>query len=567
MDAEYLPTFEFEGNLQKISLPMLIAHILDERLTGMLHIEAEETTQWIYFEDGFPAGVHAPHSQDFLGSVLLEMGILDDAGFNESLMIIAQTKQLQGEILLKTGKITEEQLEHALSLQLARKLAKMFTLKTGDYRFVEDEDLPSPMEPIRINPYSLILNGIKNCYSTDDLKKGLGSLVGKSCKLTSEFHERRDLFELPVDEMNEVALLREFHLPQDFVRRSDQGTTWAMMMLMALQSCGMLELGRPDQAIEFAAASVKPPEPASGAHPGAAHKPREQSGTRGEPAQRPAPIPAAARPQKAARPATPPKSKPRKAAARPSPQKTAGSKVPRDLTKKIQEKHRNIQSVNLFEVLEVSAKASTEQIKRSFLKLAKTFHPDLVASSGDKAIIDRMDEIFARLNEAHEILTDPKRRMEYERALAAENRPTGARPQEARIHYEKTLVFYKKKDYHNAAKTIQRATELDPENADYLAYQAWIDFQKCEQNEANTRKTKSDLYQIVRMNKKSFPAVRFLSLLYNKLGDMDDYEKCLLMASRLNSKDIEVTRELRLLQTRKKKAAKHGRFLGIKFKK
>lgn len=537
MDAEYLPAFEFEGNLQKLSLPVLIAYILDEKLTGMLHIQAEGAAQWIYFEDGFPAGVHAPLSQDFLGSVLMEMGILDDAGFNESLMIMAKTKQLQGEILLKTGKITEEHLEHALSLQLARKLAKMFSLKTGAYQFTEDEELPPPMEPIRVNPYSLILNGIKNCYSTNDLKKGLGPLVGRSCKLSELFSRRRELFQLPPDELAELEALGEFRLPQEFVRRSGLGTTWAMMILMTLLACGMLELGTPDQAVALPAASLRPP----------------------------APRPAPARPTRPAKPAAPPKPGP--AAARPAAQKAAASKVPRDLVKKIQEKHLKIQAVDLFEVLEVSPKADTEQIKKSFLRLAKIFHPDLVANSGDEQLAEKMDDIFSRLNEAHEILTDSKRRMEYESALAEEDRPTGARPKEAKLHYEKAVVFYKKKDYNNAAESIRWATEMDPKNADYLAYQVWINYQKCEQNEEDTRKAKGDLYQIVRMNKKSFPAVRFLSILYKKLRDIDDYEKCLLMASRLNPRDVEVARELRLLQARKQKEAKRGKFLGIKFRK
>ncbi len=536
MDTEYLPSFEFEGNLKELPLPVLIAHLLDEKLTGMLHIEAEGASQWIYFEDGFPAGVHAPLSQDFLGSVLMEMGILDDAGFNESLMIMAKTKQLQGEILLKNGKITEEQLEHALSLQLARKLAKMFAIKTGGYHFVEDEELPPPMEPIRVNPYSLILNGIKNCYSTDDLKKGLGPLVGKSCKLSEVFTERRELFQLPPDELAELEVLQELRLPQEFVRRSGLGTTWAMMILMALLACGMLELGAPDQATAIPAARAKPAAP---------------------PPQEPAARPAPARPKPKPGPKTSP----------PPAQKATASKVPSDLTRKIQEKYQKVKDVDLFQVLEVSPKADAAQIKKSFLRLAKTFHPDLVANSGDAELVDQMDDIFARLNEAHEILTDSRRRMEYESALAEEDQPTGARPQEAKIYYEKAVVFLKKKILDKAAESIRWAAELDPKNADYLAYQVWINYQKCEQNQQDTQKAKHDLYQIVRMNKNSFPAVRFLSILYKQLGDRDDYEKCLLMANRLNPRDVETTRELRLLQARKQKEAKRGKFLGIKFRK
>ena len=100
VNEQYADSFQRKGSLEQTPLPQLIALILEDKLTGILHIEADDAKHWIYFEDGFPAGVHAPKSQDFLGVVLRELNYIDDTAFNMSLMEMAKTKQLQGQILL-----------------------------------------------------------------------------------------------------------------------------------------------------------------------------------------------------------------------------------------------------------------------------------------------------------------------------------------------------------------------------------------------------------------------------------------------------------------------------------
>lgn len=61
-----------------------------------------------------------------------------------------------------------------------------------------------------------------------------------------------------------------------------------------------------------------------------------------------------------------------------------------------------------YEVLGVSRNASEEEIKRAFRKLAFQYHPDHNKNSG-------AEEKFKELNEAYQILSDPKKRMSYDR--------------------------------------------------------------------------------------------------------------------------------------------------------
>lgn len=62
-----------------------------------------------------------------------------------------------------------------------------------------------------------------------------------------------------------------------------------------------------------------------------------------------------------------------------------------------------------YEVLGVSRKATQEEIKRAYRRLAKKYHPD--RNKGDKAAEEKFKEVQA----AYEILSDPKKREEYDR--------------------------------------------------------------------------------------------------------------------------------------------------------
>lgn len=63
-----------------------------------------------------------------------------------------------------------------------------------------------------------------------------------------------------------------------------------------------------------------------------------------------------------------------------------------------------------YKILGVSEEASAEQIKKAYKKLARKYHPDL--HPGDKS----MESKFKEINEAQSVLTDPKKRADYDYA-------------------------------------------------------------------------------------------------------------------------------------------------------
>src|ERR671920_904163 len=67
-----------------------------------------------------------------------------------------------------------------------------------------------------------------------------------------------------------------------------------------------------------------------------------------------------------------------------------------------------MEKVNLYKILEVSKEASQDEIRRSYRRLARKYHPD--ANPGDKQAEDRFKEI----QHAYEVLSNPEKRREYD---------------------------------------------------------------------------------------------------------------------------------------------------------
>lgn len=62
-----------------------------------------------------------------------------------------------------------------------------------------------------------------------------------------------------------------------------------------------------------------------------------------------------------------------------------------------------------YKILGVSRKDGTKEIKKAYRKLARKYHPDV--NPGDSAAAQKFQDI----NEAHEVLSDPEKRQQYDR--------------------------------------------------------------------------------------------------------------------------------------------------------
>ena len=67
-------------------------------------------------------------------------------------------------------------------------------------------------------------------------------------------------------------------------------------------------------------------------------------------------------------------------------------------------------SKSLYETLGVSENASADEIKKSYRKLARKYHPDI--NKEESAV-----EKFKEINAAYEVLSDPEKKAEKQRRM------------------------------------------------------------------------------------------------------------------------------------------------------
>jgi len=82
--------------------------------------------------------------------------------------------------------------------------------------------------------------------------------------------------------------------------------------------------------------------------------------------------------------------------------------------------HADDRKQDYYELLGVARKASAKDIRASFRKLARKYHPDL--NPGDKSA----EEKFKQLQEAYDVLSDSKKRQMYDQyGFYSDNLPPG----------------------------------------------------------------------------------------------------------------------------------------------
>lgn len=188
--------------------------------------------------------------------------------------------------------------------------------------------------------------------------------------------------------------------------------------------------------------------------------------------------------------------------------------------------------MNYYETLGVRSEAKTEEIKRSYRKLAKKFHPDRHPGRTKWA-----EENFRAIIRAYDVLRDPTRRSEHDRELSRlkqsqerevvdplrdnlESRPDDSCAQ-ARLTLYELLNENDKKAIEIYELQLQRDSKFDL--ADYLDPKDWLD---CEfllgeaYERAGRWREALRFYEHVFNEEKDDPQRYFLDLVKEKIRDI-----------------------------------------------
>src|SRR5881275_3710693 len=150
------------GSLKEASLPDVLQLLALGQKTGCLSIADRSNFGYIYFERGRISYASIVNRRDRLGDILVKHGNISPEQLDTA--IHRQFKERDrklGEILVGMGVLTQEDLERYMRVQIEESVYYLFTWTQGSFNFEADVRPERQDFLVSINPESLLLEGAR----------------------------------------------------------------------------------------------------------------------------------------------------------------------------------------------------------------------------------------------------------------------------------------------------------------------------------------------------------------------------------------------------------------------
>jgi len=471
--------------------------------------------------------------QETLGEILLARGKLTSERYEELKKETGGDYGKMEQKILSGQVVPPAELSELTALQTALKIKAMFALIKGNYEFSADspETLSKKHILVPLTPEKIVAEGVREQYPLPRIKREFPGIEKKTFTLSPDFKDRLLRLELPPGVQRWLHALPESFTWQPLLLKAPIKENEAMALLLAFYFCGLITLPEGEEDFQIGKAY-------------AARKPKE--------APRKDEKPAAAEERKKSAEASPP---PKKEEVK----LPIEEKLDRDLSDEeiLAEIDRMLKVVNkkgrtYFEVLGVDEKVPSERIKKIYFKFVRKFHPDARPGLFQGEVRDKVEDLFTVVTEAYEVLGDPARRAEYEKRLSSklskEDMDKASRALEAEMEFQKAEILLKRSKWSEAAELLKRSVELEPEEPEYKMYLAWAEYKQ--QGVSAAARSRNTIKMILKERPKAADGYYYLGIIAKDEGDLSEAEQYLQKASSMKPHDIEIKRELQLLQRR-----------------
>jgi tetratricopeptide (TPR) repeat protein len=508
----------FTGNLSDTPFPKLLTEIHSMGITGRLEFARGKISKQVMFSDGRPIFVTSNILQEVLGRYLVRIGKITEEQYKTSLITAKESGKLHGQVMVQENILTPDELNDALRAQSRLRLLSLFKWNDGEYQFFRESFYQERDVYADLSISDMILIGIKQSYSLD--------------RLISLLEPYRQFFLFPGDT----------NTHQDTANAFDEQQRWLLDLCDGTRTVGeILELSPLDflesHRIIYAAIILDM----------VSVKKRSISEAPVEQPQAP-PQPEGVAPEREA----PPPERPEERF--------------KELHTKLMTIYHQMSTKNYFDILRVSKDSPASDIKKSYIALAKKFHPDSFSPEEIVVVEKTVNKIFDLVSRAYRVLSDEQQRTEYLDTLIAPEKAKDTQKTHdimtAELQFQKGLVFLKKRDYKNAYESFAWSAKLMPDEGEYMAYLGWSIFL------ATGDKTGPDSVKAIKYLKKAAslnPSIEtpyvFLGTIYKVQGLKDVSILNFKKALDINPDSLEAKRELSALGVKQKQDDhRRGRF-------
>ena len=500
-----------EGNVGSSPFARTIFSLAAKRFTGDLILTKSRREYRSSWEGGSLVAATSPSPADSPGRVALAQGLVNSTALG---IIVQKLGDEPGrdpiDVIAEIASLSPEQRVTLKYRVLARTAARMFALPDADFVVDNARTMRADAQLPKLDIRWLIYFGLRTHYSLSRLTHELQALGERGMSLPAEVLPRLPAFGFAGEEEPVLDLLqkRELSLANLVVScpTVDQATTTCVVY--SLMACGYLSYGEA-QAPPAPKPAAQPQPPRSRPEP---RSPRKASGVtvQGAGLNPAAPAKVAEGTVQSTDFVDPNKYTPQAAA-------TAATIVERLALLNSDCSH--------YALLGVPERASDDQVRKGYFALARQLHPDRLRAVGVINLESESQELFAAINKAFAVLSNPKERAQYLKILAAGGEKAYAREQKlaedmatailrAEEHYHLGEMALRRDSFAKAANEFRQAMELSPDESEYQALYAWAFLCNAPNRELAASEAMKLMSAAVLKGPKSVTTALYLSLIH-----------------------------------------------------
>ncbi|MBZ0270823.1 response regulator [bacterium] len=587
-----LPPVVLEGELASVPFPELLHDLYVLNKSGRLTVRSDGKEKRIDVMSGYPVSVTTNIEDEFFGNYLVRQHVVTEEQRDEAVSRMQKSGRLIGTVLIEMDAMSPQQVVNYLRMQVRDKLFEIFSWSAGTYRFAEDNSVTGDIQNVDMSVANIINEGIRRHYRFDRLEPIIEGYADKFLHLGADRRYRFQDLDLTPTESQLLASIDGTRTVRDLMSVTPLPVERSYQIVYTLIVSGMvetvLESREEPQTRFFTRAEVDDQDAQllaeSMTQPVSAADVLAQEVSE---AQAPAAdSPAAA---DAGGDMTPPEGKPITS----FPSHVRESERAGDEAKtreRVIRFYEKLADASDFQVLGVGDNPTEHEVRVSYHRLAKEFHPDRFFGKSSPEIKAKVEDIFRAVSDAYDRLNTQEKIIQYKSELAggktkedqAGDRVSGVRRViMAEQRFQAGLQFLKDKRFTRASHAFRESLEVSPNEPEYVAYYGWalynIPFEKDPDEEEMTLRPKDSMADLqfeareslnraISINPRTEKAYLFLGAIYKQQGLAEFAEKQYEKALICNPNSIEALRELRLIklkeqQSKQKKRGLFDRFL------
>jgi serine/threonine-protein kinase len=204
--------FSHHNNAQAIDrllLPRRLFQLAIKRETGALCFRDATRRKKIYFVEGVPELVVSTDKRELFGEHLVARGSVLRMEVEMALAMLPRFNGHLGDALVGLGVLRPIELVRAIQAQMLDRSTEVFTWKKGEMAFVRGARSHEETFPFAIDPFDLVVRGMRDAYAQDELDGLLAPLDGDAIEPNSPLPIRVGAFRFSDTEEQIIASVKQ----------------------------------------------------------------------------------------------------------------------------------------------------------------------------------------------------------------------------------------------------------------------------------------------------------------------------------------------------------------------